>query len=100
MIFYYINSKALTIPADNPAGPLTLPEAIDELGLMEGQSENNFIGFINSKDESIQFVYLAEEKCFLLDIPIIENGEYTGSKQSLLNKDEVIAVIEKFFLDE
>lgn len=99
MIHYFINSPAFCIPADSPAGPISLIEAIDEIRLIEGQGENNFIGFINSNDDTIQFVSL-DEGNFLIDIPVIKNGVYAGSKQSILNKDQVTEMIRNFFSDD
>ena len=43
-------------------------------------TESNFIGFVNEKDETIQF-HRNEEDAWVLDLPVVENGYFIYSLQ-------------------
>jgi hypothetical protein len=59
-----------------------------------------FIGLINEKEETIQFVRL-DKNAWLIDIPICENGICSYVLQdSYLTTEKVKDVVEKFFVNE
>lgn len=63
-------------------------------------TEGNFIGFINDKDETIQF-HRNEEDAWVLDVPVVENGYFICSlKDDDLTTEKVKIIIKKFFLGE
>lgn len=41
---------------------------------------DNFLGIVNDKNQTLQFM-VKKDKTILIDIPILKNGEYSGSKQ-------------------
>jgi hypothetical protein len=62
--------------------------------------EGNFIGFINEKDETIQF-HKNEEDAWVLDVPVVENGYFIYSlKDDDLTTEKVKIIVKKFFLGE
>ena len=63
-------------------------------------TEGNFIGFINEKDETIQF-HKNEEDAWVLDLPVVENGNFMFSlKDDDLTTEKVKIIVKKFFLGE
>jgi hypothetical protein len=69
---------------------------IDKLPIVEG----NFIGFVNEKEETIQFIRF-EENAWLIDVPIYEKGTYSYSLQDLdLTTEKVKDIVKQFFLGE
>jgi hypothetical protein len=63
-------------------------------------TEGNFIGFINEKDETIQF-HKNEEDDWVLDVPVVENGYFIYSlKDDDLTTEKVKIIVKKFFLGE
>jgi len=71
-------------------------KAIDAFPTIEG----NFIGFINEKDETIQF-HKNEEDAWVLDVPVVENGYFIYSlKDDDLTTEKVKIIVKKFFLGE
>ena len=69
---------------------------IDALPVTEG----NFIGFVNEKDETIQF-HRNEEDAWVLDLPVVENGYFIYSLQDDdLTTEKVKSIVKKFFLGE
>jgi hypothetical protein len=71
-------------------------EAIEAFPTTEG----NFVGFINEKDETIQF-HKNEEDAWVLDVPVVENGYFIYSLQDDdLTTEKVKSIVKKFFLGE
>ncbi len=71
-------------------------EEIDAIPIAEG----NFIGFINEKDETIQF-HKNEQDAWVLDVPVVENGYFVYSlKDDDLTTERVKSIVQKFFLGE
>ena len=71
-------------------------EAIDVFPTTDG----NFVGFINEKDETIQF-HKEEEDAWVLDLPAVENGYFIYSlKDDDLTTEKVKIIVKKFFLGE
>lgn len=69
---------------------------IDKLPMVEG----NFIGFINEKEETIQFIRF-EENNWLIDVPIFEKDAYSCSLQDDdLTTEKVKEIVRKFFSGE
>jgi hypothetical protein len=63
-------------------------------------TEGNFIGFINEKDETIQF-HKNEEDAWVIDVPVVENGYFVFSlKDDDLTTEKVKIIVKKFFLGE
>ena len=63
-------------------------------------TEGNFIGFVNEKDETIQF-HRNEEDAWVLDLPVVENGYFIYSLQDDdLTTEKVKSIVKKFFLGE
>ena len=63
-------------------------------------TEGNFIGFINEKDETIQF-HKNEEDAWVLDLPVVENANFMLSlKDDDLTTEKVKIIVKKFFLGE
>ena len=44
----------------------------------------NFLGIVNEADQTLQFV-VEEDRTVTIDIPILEDGIYVGSKQKNTN---------------
>ncbi len=71
-------------------------EEIDAIPIADG----NFIGFINEKDETIQF-HKNEQDAWVLDVPVVENGYFVYSlKDDDLTTEKVKSIVQKFFLGE
>lgn len=69
---------------------------IDRLPIVEG----NFIGFVNEKEETIQFIRF-EENSWLIDVPMCEKGTYSCSLQDDdLTTEKVKDIVKKFFVGE
>jgi hypothetical protein len=63
-------------------------------------TEGNFIGFINEKDETIQF-HKNEEDAWVLDVPVVEDGYFIYSlTDDDLSTEKVKIIVKKFFLGE
>jgi hypothetical protein len=63
-------------------------------------TEGNFLGFINEKDETIQF-HRNEEDAWVLDVPAVENGYFIYSlTDDDLTTEKVKSIVKKFFLGE
>ena len=63
-------------------------------------TDGNFIGFINEKEETIQF-HKNEEDAWILDVPVVENGYFIFSlKDDDLTTEKVKIIVKKFFLGE
>jgi len=63
-------------------------------------TEGNFIGFINEKDETIQF-HKNEEDAWVLDVPVVENGYFVFSlTDDDLTTEKVKSIVKKFLLGE
>jgi len=61
--------------------------------------EGNYIGFVNDRDETIQF-QRHQENGWTIDVPIIEAGKYTHSLQvEDLSTESVKQIVTRFFQD-
>lgn len=54
---------------------------------------NNFLGIINTKDECLQF-YVNDDRSVSIDIPILENGIYLGSKSQDTSLERCLSLVE------
>lgn len=62
--------------------------------------DGNFIGFVNEKDETIQF-HKNQEDAWVLDVPVVENGYFIYSlKDDDLTTEKVKSIVTKFFSGE
>jgi hypothetical protein len=94
---YYKDDGKVRIDCTKPKD-ITLSIALQEVQSLP-TVEGNFVGFINEKDESIQFIH--EEDGWLIDVPIIEKGTFAYSLQDDgLSTETVKNIVKKFFMDE
>lgn len=109
LIFATIERKYIEILIDNMKNPLhffindinsnllieepLLVEKKEGLGLMKNLKEVNgtYIGFINSENNLIQFIY---EQNWKIDIPV---PKQKGTYQKKIDKDEIMSIISIFF---
>ena len=78
---------------------LSLQIALQEIESLPDDDEC-FIGFVNEKKETIQFIR-REEDSWLIDVPIVENDKFNHSLQDTdLTTEKVKDVVRKFYLDE
>lgn len=59
----------------------------------------NFFGIINSRNQTLQFM-VENDESVTIDIPILENGEYIGSKQRNTGLDECLKIASSLKLDD
>ncbi len=78
---------------------ISIENALKEIDVFP-TTEGNFIGFINEKDETIQF-HKKEENAWVLDVPVVENGYFIYNlKDDDLTTEKVKIIVKKFFLGE
>ncbi len=82
-----------SIPGDRPA-QVNLEEALRELDDHKAV-EGNFIGFVNGRDETIQFIRYDKDE-WLIDVPVILDGEYAYSLQDNLKHSQVKEIVSRF----
>lgn len=88
--------------SDQDAVEITLEQALEEIDTFPSLEEYNgpeggpFIGFVNEKEEVIQFS-ICEGNSWLLDIPVLKKGEFAFSLNTGLNILEVKNLIISFF---
>ncbi len=93
---YYIEFSKEHISGDKSI-TIDLDTALFKVEEMINASEpNSFIGFINDADQTLQFQYINQDK-WLMDEPILKNGQYISSRQTHLSSDQVKPRIEDFF---
>ena len=94
---WFVNSLRKYIPSSDPE-KIRLEEALKELELLPSIKEfsDNFIGFVNEKEETVQFIR-REKDVWLLDIPITEDGIYSHSINEELTLAKVKDVVFLFF---
>jgi len=93
---YFIEAPNESISGDNPKS-IDLEQAwlkLEELFVSQGQGV--FIGFVNENNQTLQFMAKAKEK-WLLDRPVIKNGQYIKSEQKSVDLIQMKAETEKFF---
>ncbi|MDO8122923.1 MAG: hypothetical protein Q6364_00890 [Candidatus Hermodarchaeota archaeon] len=91
-----VNRPGKSIPGQKPKS-INQNDALKELErIPPGTGTDYFIGFINEKEETIQFLRYAPDN-WLIDIPILENGRMTHSHQKELKYSEVKQVVTDFF---
>ena len=95
---YYKNDGKEYIDGTKPR-EVTIEIALQEVDRLP-TTEDNFIGFINEKDETIQFARY-EDGDWLIDVPILEKNKCSYSLQdSGLTTEKVKEIVRKFFLGE
>ncbi len=52
----------------------------------------NFLGIINSKDQTLQF-YVEKDRSITIDVPVVKNGAYAGSKQKRTNLETCLQLV-------
>ncbi len=78
---------------------ISIEEALKEIDAIP-IAEANFIGFINEKEETIQF-HKNDQDSWVLDVPVVENGYFVYSlKDDDLTTERVKIIVQKFFLGE
>ncbi len=77
---------------------ISLADALEEIGKFP-TVEGNFIGFVNEKDETVQFIKDGEDS-WLIDVPVMKNGEFASLQDSDLKTEKVQAIVKKFFAGE
>lgn len=85
------------IPGDKPI-EISLGEALKEVTKFPTVDEydGGFVGFINAKGETIQFLRFSKNE-WLLDVPILKEGVYDYSSQANLTMSEVKDAVTRFF---
>ncbi len=56
--------------------------------------EDNFFGIVNDQDQCLQFM-VKEDGLVSIDIPVMENGFYIGSKKKLAALDDCFALVQE-----
>jgi hypothetical protein len=94
---YYKDDGKRSIDSNN-SEEISLNDALKEIDNLPAV-EGNFIGFINEKEESIQFLRFEDD--WLLDAPILKNGKFVFSLQDDdLTTEKVKKIIESFYLGQ
>ncbi|MGQ9679982.1 MAG: hypothetical protein ACUVV4_04365 [Candidatus Bathyarchaeia archaeon] len=96
----YMRSGKRSIPSTNPI-PVSIDEALAELNsfpLIDVFREG-FIGFVNGRGDSIQFIKLSPE-VWLADAPQIKGEEYVFSHQIEVSHGDLKKILEKFYYEE
>lgn len=77
----FLNTDKKYIDGNNPI-PITLNEALTHINQQptDETCEDNHIGFVNNKGETIQFIRFSDGY-WLIDVPILKDGEYSHSLQ-------------------
>ncbi|GEM_PF-1401773 len=60
---------------------------------------DNFLGIFNSEDQCLQFM-VTKEGAVTIDIPILKDGSYVGSKSKTTSLSECLALVEGLTGDE
>jgi len=95
---YYKDDGKECINGTNPK-EISIENALEEIETFP-TTEGNFVGFINEKDETIQF-HKNEGDAWVLDVPVVENGYFIYSlKDDDLTTEKVKSIVKKFFLGE
>lgn len=97
-IILFQNSKNIFIDAEDNV-KISKPNAIERIKnqATETETSDNFIGFINTKSETLQFLRRGEN-IWSLDSPITVDGSYSSSFQKdNLPTDQVIQITSTFF---
>ena len=98
---FFKNDGKQQISAES-AKEVSLEKFLEEIDRLPTNDEfdGGFIGITNSEDETINLVRF-EENSWLLDFPILKDGEYFDSLQNDdLTTKEVTNIITRFFHDE
>ncbi len=95
---YFINSRKKKIKSKR-AKQIALPDAlmlIDQFPYLQ-EFKNGFIGFVNDKNETIQFIR-DEYNSWILDFPFLVDAKYQYSYQdNELTTKSVKLIVEAFF---
>jgi len=83
------------IPVSKPEN-VSLEEALREIDKFPTFEEEMFIGFINERDERLQFIRLERDK-WLIDAPVFEDEEYAYSLQDEIKHSQVKEIVTRFF---
>ena len=60
---------------------------------------NNFFGIVNSKEQTLQFM-VEKDRTVTIDIPILEQGKYLGSKQENNSLNYCLEMVKNLSPDE
>lgn len=97
----YKDDGKQSIEGDSPVD-VTLDDVLTEIDSFptEDEHEGGYIGLINDKNETIQFLRY-EKNIWLIDIPMVKDGKYRYSLQNGdLITDKVKEIIRRFFREE
>ena len=95
MKFYKDDGKE-SISGDSPK-EISLDAFIKEVEKIPQSYEDNFIGLINDKDETIQFIRL-EQDLWLTDVPVLRGNTYLYSlEDDSLTTEKVKQISRNFF---
>jgi len=98
---YFKNDRRVQISGESPVN-IGLNEILEEFDQFptNDEFEGGFIGIINDKDETINFIRF-EKNSWFLDFPILKNGVYSHSLQNEdITTKKVKKIITVFFKDE
>ena len=60
---------------------------------------DNFLGIVNDRNQTLQFM-VEKDQTITIDIPILENGEYIGSKKKSTHLNECLTIVESLSISE
>ena len=93
------NDGEQEISGENPVDvSLKTALAVIENFPTEEQQQDSFIGFINEKNETIQFIRFNTDN-WLIDVPVMKGKRYSYSLQeNELSTKKVKQIVRKFFI--
>lgn len=86
-----------SIPGARPI-QVSLKKALREVNDHDAV-EGNFIGLVNEKDETIQFIRFDTDE-WLIDVPVIIDRKFAYSRQDRLNLSQAKEIVSRFSKDE
>lgn len=95
---FYKDDGKESINGDSPK-EISLDAFLKEVEKIPQSYEGNFIGLINDKDETIQFVRL-EQDLWLIDVPILKENIYLYSLEDDNLTTEKVKQISRNFFNE
>jgi hypothetical protein len=96
-VFFYKDDGEENIPADSPIA-VSLAKVIIEIDNLPASYEGNFLGVMNTKDETIQFIRFEEDE-WLIDVPVSEDGFYSHSlHDENITTATVKAIVHRFLM--
>ena len=96
----YLNSPTVNIPSKE-ATVVSIDDALAEMDVFPSHEEykGGFIGFINDRGESIQFIRFDKDSWFV-DAPFVKMGDYAFSRQIEIPYSTARRIVESFYQGE